>query len=117
MSFDNIYFAVLVAIPVIYFNIKIVRYGIKGIDPLTDDLIMKTNLKYVFIFEILYFLWAYSFLSHKIVFLLVTLSVINLIVKLLKLEGDKFLMYIITPICEILIILYGVFVKCKELFC
>ncbi len=92
---------------VIFFNSIIISYGMKGIDVTEDWTTLKKISVPASISEIGYFIWAYNFLSANIIILIFLISITGLILKKLKFEGYKFIISVMTPLAESLVILYG----------
>lgn len=115
MNNENIYLfgGILLSIIVILFDLTILTLGIKKVDPLENiELLKKIGIP-ASIAEIFYIIWAYNFLSEQIVFFLIFTSFVSLIVKRIKIEGYKFIIYVLSPLTEISIITYGIYYLLK----
>ena len=115
MNSENFYLfgGIILSLIVILFDLTILTFGIKKIDPLENlELLKKIGIP-ASIGEIFYIIWAYNFLSEKIVFLLIFASFVSLIVKQLKIEGYKFIIYVLSPLAEISIVAYGIYYLLK----
>ncbi len=61
------------------------------------------------LFEIAFIIWALSFLERKIIFMFISVSLIAFIIKIMKLNGYKFVMFVLTPLLETVIMFYGLY--------
>lgn len=100
-------FGIISAIFVIVMDIKLIYMGLKKIDPLTDaDFVRKYALPGSF-FEIGFIIWVYFNLTIGILAVMLLLSLSGLAMKLMKMDGHLFYLYVLIPLSEILIIIYG----------
>ena len=105
---NNLYAALLFTIPVIFFNTRIAILGFNNIDPTTDSRYFKSVSTPASIFEILFLIWGVIYLPSKIIFSILILPLLAMGCRSLKLEGHKFLMFVLVPLTENLIIIYSI---------
>ncbi|MDA3838098.1 MAG: hypothetical protein PF574_03845 [Candidatus Delongbacteria bacterium] len=92
---------------VILLDLKFVSLGLKNIDPIRDPrFIFKYAIPSLFL-EIAFIIWVYINLPSGVLFAILVLSVSGLVLQGIKLEGHKFYIYVLIPISEIIIIVFG----------
>jgi len=98
---------IILAICVILLDLKFVSLGLKNIDPIRDPrFIFKYAIPSLFL-EIAFIIWVYINLPAGVLFAILVLSVSGLIMQGIKVEGHKFYIYVLIPLSEVMIILYG----------
>ncbi|PID29078.1 MAG: hypothetical protein CR982_03805 [Candidatus Cloacimonadota bacterium] len=106
--FNNLYAALIFTVPVIFFNTKIALLGLKNIDPTIDSRYLKSVSMPASIFEIIFLIWGITYLPSKIILPILIIPLIVMVLKYLKLEGIKFIMFVLVPLTENLIIIYSI---------
>ena len=104
-----LYIGHILALGVTYYNFKVIKFGFAEIDITEDEILMKKIGVPASLFEIAFIIWALSFLEKKIVFMFISVSLIAFIFKIMKLNGYKFVMFVLTPLLETIIMFYGLY--------
>jgi len=100
---------IVLSIVVIYYNSQIIRFGVKNID-LTEHLYLMHKVAIpASLTELAYFIWAFKFLPSRVIFLLFIGALTALLFKMKKVNGYKFAIYVLAPVTESMVILYGLF--------
>ena len=98
---------VILASCVILLDLKFISLGLKNIDPLKDPkFIFKFAIPLLFL-ELAFIFWVYFYLPTGVLLAIVILSFSGMILKSLKTEGYKFYIYVLIPISEVVIIIFG----------
>ena len=98
---------IILAICVILLDLKFVSLGLKNIDPIRDPrFIFKYAIPSLFL-EIAFIIWVYINLPSGVLFAILVLSISGLILQGIKAEGHKFYIYVLIPISEVMIIIFG----------
>ncbi len=104
-----LYLGHILALGVTFYNYKVIKLGFSEVDITEDEVLMKKIGVPASLFEIAFIIWALSYLEKKIIFMFITVSLIAFIFKLLKINGYKFVMFVLTPLLETVIMFYGLF--------
>lgn len=104
----GIYSGVFLSLIVIFFDITIILLGLKKQDPLENVTYLKKVGLPASVAEIIYIIWAIYYLPFKLIFLIFLSSVASLVIKCLKIEGYKFILYVLAPLLEICIVIWGI---------
>ena len=99
----------ILSLIVIYYNSQIIRFGLKNIDPTEHIYLMRKIALPASLTELAYFFWAFKFLPTRIIMLLFIATITTLLFKLKKITGYKFAMFVLAPITESAIVLYGLY--------
>ena len=98
---------IILATSVILLDLKFVSLGLKNIDPIRDPrFIFKYAIPSLFL-EIAFIIWVYINLPAGVLFAILVLSISGLIMQGIKVEGHKFYIYVLIPISEVVIIIFG----------
>ena len=104
-----LYIGYILALGVTFYNFKVIKLGITEVDVTEDEVLMKKVGIPASLFELAFIIWALSYLEKKIIFMFISVSLIAFIFKIMKLNGYKFVMFVLTPLLETIIMFYGLF--------
>ena len=104
-----LYIGYILALGVTFYNFKVIKLGITEVDVTEDEILMKKVGIPASLLELAFIIWALSYLEKKIIIMFISVSLIAFIFKIMKLNGYKFVMFVLTPILETIIMFYGLF--------